>query len=74
MARTATEHYDCIKADLDRLHEAYPDSPIVTSLHACLGDAWDDYRAEHGDDSPGQANRSGGGEKDPPPPPPPPGA
>lgn len=65
MARTAIEHYDRIKRELDKLHADYPESPRVASLHAALGAAWDDYRAAHGDDSEGFENRSGGGDKPP---------
>ena len=65
MARSPAEHYDRIKSVLTKLHTAYPDSPLVTDLHAVLGDAWDDFRAEYTDDDPDLAARSGGTDKPP---------
>ena len=51
------EHYDKIKAALDRLdHE----SPLVVDLHNVLGEAWTAFAEATGADT---ANRSGGGEK-----------
>lgn len=66
MARTPAEHYDRINDVLVKLHAAYPDSPLVTDLHALLADAWDDFREEYGESDPDLAARSGGGDKNPP--------